>query len=230
MADVARTSSGSKQRTGEPERTCIVTRVVAQPSELIRFVVGPEDEIFPDVGHKLPGRGVWVTADMGTVAEAVRTKAFARALRRQVRVAEDLPSQIDVLLQRRLAEALSLTNKAGLVTPGFTRTEAAILAEEVYVLLHAVDAADDGAKKLDRLFRAIARDSGRTARIVRLLDVTQMSLAIGRANVVHAAVKPGGAARRFLEEARRLVHYRRLPADEIEEVSPQADGSDGAST
>ena len=33
--------------------------------ELIRFVVGP-DGVVPDLKRKLPGRGLWVTAERAT--------------------------------------------------------------------------------------------------------------------------------------------------------------------
>jgi len=220
-------SKTKPMRPATPERTCIVTREAGSSADLIRFVVSPDGVVVPDVAHKLPGRGVWVTAERDKVAEAIKSKAFNRACRRQVTVAADLAEQIDQLIERRVVEALSLANKAGLVTSGFTRTEAAILADEVKILLHATDGAEDGAKKLDRLFFAIARDTGRTPIVVRLLNVMQMSLAIGRSNVVHAAVRTGGAADRFIEEARRLVRYRHLPADAIRPSSPRPEGQQG---
>jgi predicted RNA-binding protein YlxR (DUF448 family) len=228
MATGARPNDAARTRSADTERTCVVTRRAGRPEDLIRFVVSPDGVIVPDVAHRLPGRGVWVTGDRTTVSEAVRSKAFNKSLRRQVTIPADLPDQVDALLVRRLVDALALANKAGLVTTGFTRTEAAILASDAFIVAHASDAAPDGVKKLDRLYTAIARETGRTPNVVRLLDVMQMSLAIGRSNVVHAALKPGGAARRFLEEAQRLVRYRHLPADEIVDVSPAPAGGDGA--
>lgn len=227
MATDARHSDRRGARAAEPERTCVVTRRTGAPSELIRFVLSPDNVIVPDVANRLPGRGLWVTADRTTVAEAVRSKAFNKSLRRQVHVPDDLAQQVETLLLRRLIDALALANKAGLVTSGFTRTEAAIIAGDVRIVVHASDAADDGVKKLDRLYAAICRETGQTPNVVRLLDVMQMSLAIGRSNVVHAALKQGGAAGRFLDEARRLVRYRQLPADEIIDASPAPAGGDG---
>ena len=212
-------------RRGTPERTCAVTREVAPPADLIRFVQSPDGVVVPDVAGRLPGRGVWVTADRGILAQAVSGKAFARSLRESVTVPDDLVAQVDRLLERRVVDGLALANKAGLVTSGFTRTEAAILSGEVAILLHASDGAADGAQKLDRLYFAISRDIGRTPVVVRLLDVMQISLAIGRSNVVHAALKSGGAAARFLQEARRLVRFRQLPAEDIGRNSPEPEGT-----
>jgi predicted RNA-binding protein YlxR (DUF448 family) len=189
-------------------RTCVVTRSKRPPEELLRFVEAPDGRIVPDLARRLPGRGVWVTAERQTVIEAVKKNAFAKSLRRRVVVPPELPDQIEQLLRRRLVEALSLTNKAGLVTTGYDRVDAALERGRVEVLLHGLDASDDGRSRLDRKFRAIARDRGREALIVRVLTSDELSLALGRPNVVHAALSAGGATDKFLNEARRVIRFR----------------------
>lgn len=191
-----------------PLRTCIVTREQKPPEELIRFVEGPDGQIVPDVARRLPGRGVWVTAERRAIAEAVKRKAFARSLKRQVAVPPDLPDTVERLLVKRAMDALSLANKAGLVTSGFTRIEAAIAAGSVAALLHGREAAADGAGKLDRRFQAVCGQTGKPAPIVWELTVEQMSLALGRSNVVHAALGAGGATTNFLNEVGRVTRYR----------------------
>ena len=57
------TRGGAARETDEPERKCIVTGDVQPKAGLIRFVLGPDDTVVPDVLEKLPGRGMWVTAD-----------------------------------------------------------------------------------------------------------------------------------------------------------------------
>ena len=189
-------------------RTCIVSRQECAPEDLIRFVAGPDDQIVPDLGRRLPGRGVWVTAERGMVEEAVKRKVFAKGLKRQINAAVDLADQVDRLMVKRCLDALSLANKAGKVTTGFTRIEAALIGGSVAVLLHASDAAADGAGKLDRRFLAISAQAGRDAVIVGELTGEQMSLALGRLNVVHAALSAGGATTKFLNEAGRVTRYR----------------------
>jgi len=189
-------------------RRCIVTRAERSPDDLIRFVLDPGGTIVPDLARKLPGRGVWVTADKQSVAAAAKTNAFAKSLKRQVTVAADLPLAIETLFVKRVLEALSLANKAGLVTTGFDRVAALLDAGGAAVLVHGSDAASDGRGKLDRKFAAIQRDRGQTAAIVDWLTIEQLSLAIGRSNVVHAGLKQGGATQRFLRGAERLQRYR----------------------
>jgi len=204
-ADIAEKPVAERQ---SPLRTCVVSRAQKPPEELIRFVPGPDGQIVPDVARRLPGRGVWVTAERGAVAEAVKRKAFARSLRRQVSVQPDLADCVERLLIKRAMDALSLANKAGLVTTGFTRIEAAIINGSVAALLHGVEAAADGVGKLNRRFQAVSAQIGRPAPIIQELTVEQMSLALGRSNVVHAALSAGGATNNFLNEVGRLTRYR----------------------
>jgi predicted RNA-binding protein YlxR (DUF448 family) len=195
-----------------PLRQCAVTRALKPPAELIRFVAGPDGAIVPDLARHLPGRGVWVDGTRAVVAAAVRQKAFARSLKRQVSVPADLADRVERLMVRRLAEALSLTNKAGLAVAGFAKIEALMGRDGAVVLLHAADAAADGVAKLNRRFNALAKSggdpSGGPATPIRELTGAEMSLAMGRPNVIHAAASEGGATRRLIEEARRLRRYR----------------------
>lgn len=198
-------------RRASPERTCILTRAELPPADLIRFVVDPESVVVADVAGRLPGRGAWLTATRAAVEKAMAAKIFEKAFRRRVTVPPDLPSTVQALLQRRVLEALSLANKAGFVTTGFTKVESDLRSGKVAVLIHASDAARDGVDKLDRLYRAVAEELGQTPRIESTLDSSQISLALGRSNVIHAALKHGGATAAFLGEARRLSRFREGP-------------------
>ena len=208
------TDAGRSGTAAGPARTCAVTRAQLTPDELIRFVRAPDGKIVPDLARRLPGRGVWITCARAAVEAAGKGGVFAKALRRPVVVPDDLPDLVDGLLVRRAIEALSLANKAGLVLSGFARTEAAIASGQCVALLHASDAADDGAGKLDRKFRAVwrEREEGIEPAIVTSLASAELSLAMGRSNVVHAALTNGGAGSHFLKAAGRLQRYRATSA------------------
>lgn len=193
-----------------PERTCAVTREVRPADALIRFVRAPDGLIVPDLAHKLPGRGVWISATREMVDKAIRTEAFAKSLKREANAPADLGERVDRLMLKRVCEALSLANKAGRVSTGFTKVEAAIASGAVAVL-HGADASLDGSEKLDRVLRAVSRQTGRPARTLTILTIEEMSLALGRSNVVHAALESGGATDHFLVEAARLQAYRQAP-------------------
>lgn len=210
MGQRAITSAEGDGDVAGPERTCIVTRAVREPDELIRFVRDPDGKIVPDLARRLPGRGVWVTCSRAVLETALKTGAFARALRRQVSTPTDLPDVVERLLLRRALDALSLANKAGLAVAGFAKVEAVVVSGACAALVHASDAADDGAQKLDRRLRAVWRSAGRDGEpvIITSLGSAELSLAMGRSNVVHAALTNGGAASNFLRDAERLERYR----------------------
>ncbi|HEY8248002.1 MAG TPA: RNA-binding protein [Hyphomicrobium sp.] len=189
-------------------RRCIVTRSELSPDNLIRFVADPAGGIVPDIARKLPGRGVWVTGERSAVEAAVKVNAFAKSLKRQVTVPKDLPQIIDALFVKRLLNALSLANKAGLVSTGAEKVEKLLDSGRAVALLHGTDGTSEGRRKLDRKFTAIQRDKGQPARVVDWLTIEELSLAMGRSNVVHAGLIQGGATKRFLSEAERLRRYR----------------------
>ena len=162
-----------------PLRLCAVSRVQKPPDQLIRFVAGPDLVIVPDLARRLPGRGVWIEATREAVDVAVRRKVFARSLKKNVSVPSDLAALVERLLQKRLAEAVSIANKAGLLVAGFAKVEASIAAGRTVALIHAIDAAGEGVGKLDRKFKALLGPEAASATIVRELGGGELSLALG---------------------------------------------------
>ena len=193
---------------GDRLRLCVATRTERPPGELIRFVAAPDGTLVPDLARRLPGRGAWVSADRTSLAKAIKTNAFARGLKSQVKVPPDLMECVERLLARRAADALALANKAGLVSTGFAQVEAFLADPKALALVHASDGAPGGRDKLDRKFKAIRTACNRPAVIVDWLTSDEISLAMGRSNVVHAGLKAGGAGERFLVEALRLKGFR----------------------
>jgi uncharacterized protein len=206
----ARTTAGDLHVEGDagPLRWCAITRDHKALDDLIRFVAGPDGALVPDLARRLPGRGVWVAATRDAIKAAVRQKVFARSLKRQLAVPEDLADRVEALLAKRLREAVSLANKAGLMVTGFAKVDALLDGGRVAVLIHAADGAADGAAKLDRKFKALL--GAQAAHGVTILELSgaELSLAMGRLNVVHAAALAGGAGQRMLQEAGRLRRYR----------------------
>lgn len=211
-----------------PERLCAVTRESRDAAELIRFVLSPDGIIVPDLDRRLPGRGVWIGCDRNLVEKAIQTQAFSKSLKMKAEAPKDLADLTDGLILKRVTGALSLANKAGLVIAGFEKVFAAIEKGPVRAVLHGADAAADGRSKIDRKYKAVQASRGQPAIVVNVLTIVQMSLAIGRGSVVHAALIPGGLSDRFLEEAERLARYRHSTieaapgaADDFSELSSE---------
>lgn len=205
------------------ERTCIVTRVKGEPETMIRFVVGPQALVVPDLRHKLPGRGVWVTARADLVAEAVKRKAFARSFKAEVSVPITLAADIEALLVKDCLQALSLANKAGQIVTGFAKVEAAIEKGNLAGFVEACDGSSEGRRKLAQACRRRFPPDAMPAS-VNLFTSLQLSLALGLANVVHAALVEGVAARAFLSRCRKLDFYRCGAAGAVPQVSGQGLG------
>lgn len=190
-----------------PERTCIVTRAKGSPQDMIRFVVGPGAVVVPDIRAKLPGRGVWVTASGRRVAEAVKRQAFARGFKAKVVASEGLAAEIEALLMQDCLQALSIVNKAGQVVTGFGKVEETIAGAALAGLVHASDGGADGVRKLGQSLRRRFGDAAARPRI-ELFRSDQLDLALGRANVIHAALLSGSASEAFIGRCRKLAMYR----------------------
>jgi uncharacterized protein len=188
------------------ERLCVVTRTVRPVSDLIRFVVGPDGEAMPDLKRNLPGRGVWVTGTQEVLGDAIKRRLFARGFKRDVRLPADLLARTGRLLERSVLDALAIAGKAGLVAAGFAKVEAALAHERVVALLHAAEASPDGVKKLDGARRRVPQ--GDTVAVTQILTSAQLDLALGRSNVIHAALLAGAPSDTFLARLRRLERFR----------------------
>lgn len=183
-----------------PMRRCIVKGSSFPRDSLIRFVIGPDDVPVPDLKAELPGRGMWLSADPGSIKTASARNLFARAARRKVTVPDDLVERVEALLVRRLVEMLSLARRAGEAVTGFEKVHACLKSGHAAVLVEALDGAEDGRRKL-------AAVAGNTP-IVALLRADEIGAAFGRDRAVHAAMTPGGLAERFVNESRRLSAFR----------------------
>ena len=202
------------------ERTCIVTRAKGPPDGFIRFVVGPDRRVVPDLRCKLPGRGAWVTAERPRIVEAVKRKSFKRAFKSEVEVPLDLADLIDGLLERDALQALSLANKAGLVVAGATKVEGSIGPKVPAALISASDGSADGIRKMEAALRRLTGDDAEAIARIRDFRSDQLDLALGRTNVIHAAVAGGMAADGFVTRARRLARYRGAPKAEAAVPEP----------
>jgi predicted RNA-binding protein YlxR (DUF448 family) len=191
-------------------RMCAVSREVHPIDELIRFVVAPSGDVIPDLKRKLPGRGLWVQASRRTVAEAVRRNQFSRGFKRSVRAAATLPADTEALLERSCTEALAMAAKAGQVISGFAKVEGLLEQGRAGALIHASDGAADGIRKLDAILRQKRGNIGESQDfpIINVLTSAELDLALGRSNVIHAALLAGPASKTFLSRCQILVRYR----------------------
>ncbi|MEM8878282.1 MAG: RNA-binding protein [Pseudomonadota bacterium] len=206
----------SRSRTQSEPRTrrCIVTRAVLPEDQLIRFVVAPDGAVVADLKRRLPGRGAWVTATHHAVSSAVAKQAFRRAFKGAGKAPESLSDCVGEMLRDAVLGSLGLARKAGLVVTGFAKVESAIRAGRAVAVLHAADAADNGVAKLDAAIRAASSDGHPAPFVDSSLPSGMLSMALGGAHVIHAAVMQD---RRTVPVLRALDRYRgfHMPQTEL---------------
>lgn len=169
-----------RKRGAGGERRCAVTGRVQPKAGLLRFVLGPEGRLVADLDERLPGRGVWLTAERQVLAEAVSGRHFARALRRPVEVPPDLDAAIEAGLARRAADLIGLARRAGAAVAGFEKVRGALASGAARLLVTARDGARHGRAKLDSLARGVRRAQG--------LEGAELGAVFGRPFTVHVAV------------------------------------------
>ena len=187
------------------ERRCLVSGKTEATSALIRFVVSPEGQVVPDPGNDLPGRGAWITAHQAAVGTAVKKGHLGQYFSRQgnpVSVDPSMADQVGGILSQRCLNYLGLAKRAGQIVAGYEKVRAALKTGRAAVRIEAADASAADGPKLQKLAGEIP--------VVRLFEVEELSLALGRQNVVHAALAPGGLADRFLAESVRLGGFREV--------------------
>ncbi|MFV0361050.1 RNA-binding protein [Tropicimonas sp.] len=191
---------GQNRDCGVAGRRCIATGRVRPKAEMIRFVVGPDESVVPDLAGKLPGRGIWVSADRAALDLAVGKRLFSRGAKRQVTVPEGLVAAVEAGLARRVTDLLSLARKAGSAVAGYEKVRGLIQSGDAAVLLQASDGSVRGKSKL--------RLPPEEGRYIDCLTASEMGLSFGRDHVIHAALCAGGLASRIVEDATRLSGLR----------------------
>jgi uncharacterized protein len=191
---------GGEAGIAPPQRRCICTGEVRDRSLLLRFVIGPDGEIVPDVAARLPGRGLWLTPRRDIVERAVERRLFARVSRRPLAVPSGLADRVEALLAQRCRDGLGLARRAGIAVGGFEKVREALRAGDAAVLFEAVDAAEGGRRKM--------RGLGRGLSIAVALTAAEIGAAFGRDHVVHASVGSGALSVRLLADAGKLAGFR----------------------
>ena len=208
-----------RDATIDRERRDLVSHEVMDESRLIRFVAGPDGQVVPDLGRKLPGRGLWVEASRASVEAAVKKNGFTRAAKTKLTAPADLADVIERLLARRCLDQLGLARREGVLISGFEKTAASLRAGKAAWVLEAADGSADGRGKI----LALARHQ--TAKICGAFTADDLSLALGLENAIHAVLLKGGRADRWTIEVERLAGFRPLRPESWRRVGP-GDGAE----
>lgn len=186
LTQVPEPLSHEKEAGTKEERRCIVTGAMLPKSALIRFVIGPGQQVVPDISGKLPGKGLWVSCSRDAVAQAAKQKIFSKVARKQALVPENLAEQVGELLKAVCLNMLSMAKKGGALVTGYTKVSALQEEKKAVCVIRACDSA----------FAAQEQQSpvnGKAA-VISIFTNEELSQALGRENVVHAAITRGAMA------------------------------------
>lgn len=200
------TRGGRQKDRSDPDRRCIATGESQPKGGLVRFVVGPDNTIVPDIREKLPGRGIWVAASRTALAKAVDKKLFARSAKQPVTVPDGLIDEVERQLTVRLIDGISMARKAGKAVAGYEKVKSWLDQGEATVLIQALDGSGRGKSKLS---------TPPDGRYIGCLTANELGLAFGRDHVIHSALGSGGLSKRVIEDASRLSGLREANGDRV---------------
>ena len=205
MIDAADKMDETDDVRGARERRDIVSGTVMPDSRLMRFVADPDGQVVPDAAGKLPGRGLWVASTRAAIKTAVEKRLFSRAAKAPVTATPDLADRAEKALVTRMLGDLGIARRGGSLLLGFDNVLRGLQsAKPPKVLIEAFDGAADGKRKL----YAAAHRLELNCVVIESLNSAELGLALGRENVIHAAVQPGGLAERLTFDAERLSGFR----------------------
>jgi predicted RNA-binding protein YlxR (DUF448 family) len=181
-----------------PERTCVLTRRKAAKEELIRLALSPDGDVAPDVRARAPGRGAWIGVTRSELDAANAKGKLKGALQRAFKtndlsVPDNLGERTELALRQTAIDRLGMEARAGNLINGADKVEAAARAGKVHLLVHALDASEDGRRRMDQGWRV---GGGDPQGVIFPEDRTILSMALGRENVVHVALTDPAAASR----------------------------------
>ena len=194
------TRGGRNKEQDDPERRCIATGESQPKAGLVRFVVGPEQQLVPDLMNRLPGRGIYVSADRAAIDKAAKKGLFTRAAKASVKVPDGLADMVEAGLARRVTDLISMARKAGDAVTGYEKVKDWLTKGKARVLVQASDGSERGKSKL----HAPDGEGG----FIGCMTAQELGLSFGREHAIHAALAAGGLTRRVVEEAARLAGMR----------------------
>ena len=219
------------ERETGPLRRCIVTRERLPKERMIRFVIGPDRQVVPDLAARLPGRGIWLSASGDVLESTVKekgrqqkrqtggpadrhlTRAFARAARGPVVVPSDLSGLLQAALVRRISDLLGLARRAGQAIAGFEKAREVLRLGRARLVLQASDGSEAERKRFLSGFASdLVSGIGVGIIVIDPLPGDVLGRVFGRDYVVHVAVAPGKLAESLVVEAGRLAGLRNRSA------------------
>jgi len=193
------------------ERRCVARGEVRDPQVMIRFVVGPENTVFPDVLGKLPGRGVWVSSTREDLQIAIDKGGFKRGFKGSVSIPDTLAAQVETGLRRHTLSLIGMAKKSGKLFIGFDQVMVAARTDALGWRIEASDGAEGSRGKIRALAKAVSREIELPLpQVIGCFTSAELGAVVGRETIIHCAVPHGRIAKSLGLSAKRLAGYTAL--------------------
>ncbi len=213
--DISSTELADKRGHKGPERRCMASGETRHKQDMIRFVLGPDNIVTPDINEKLPGRGVWVSSDKTALETAIKSGGFARGFKAKVKVPDDLTELTETLLRRRISGLLAMGMKSGHLFVGFDQVKTAAQSDYLAWRIEASDGSEGPRGKIRVLTKAMSHELERPMTpVIGCFSSQDLGKAFGRDHIVHAALRPGSLAKALTLATQRYSGFSTLIPEE----------------
>ena len=205
QADIILPPELDKRGHKSRERKCVSRNEVRDPQVMIRFVIGPDNTVFPDILGKLPGRGVWVSATREDLETAIQRGGFKRGFKGNVKIPDNLTEQVEAGLRKHTLSLIGMAKKSGKLFIGFDQVMAAARTDALGWRIEATDGAEGSRGKIRTLSKAVAREVElKLPRVIGCFDSSELGAVVGRNSLIHCAIPHGRIAKSLGVSAQRL--------------------------
>ena len=180
------------------ERKCIVEGVVKPQSELLRFVE-LNNELLPDFNKKLPGKGMYVTANRLFLEKAIEKKIFNKVSKHNLKVSENFIDIVEKLLKQKALDSINIARKSGALLTGFEKVKEAIKKNNVEFLIQAIDAGHDGKEKMALLAKSLE--------IFNLFSIDELDATLNKCITVHIAILKNDMSRMVYHNLEKYQNF-----------------------
>ena len=181
-------------------RKCLVTGLTEEKKDLVRFVIGPDQNLVPDIDQNLPGRGYWVLAQRSIIEKALKKNVFLRIVKNKISIDPNLLKIIESQTTKKIINQISLSRKAGMAIFGFEKVKSALLNKNIGLLIQA----SDGSKREKQ--RIITANT--PSALNDCLSGAELGKAFGREKVIHCVILLSGFVENIVFNANRLNNLK----------------------
>ena len=141
-----------KRKTASPKLfTCLSTGLKLDSSNLLKFVLAPDNSLTLDLMDSLPGESFRISASREVLEASCKKDLFSQSASCQVIIRENFISYVETALVENFNSTLGFCRRAGFLIWGFEKVRNALIRKEVTLRIEALDGSTSEKRKLDSI-------------------------------------------------------------------------------